>query len=78
MKKILEIAYFGYGILIFAVIINWLGIYLNLTSWYDIFKAVNFGDLSPINMIWLAVIYPFLLGASIYILNIYKEKNFRK
>ena len=74
MKKLLEILYFGYGVLIFAVIINLLGKYLGQKSWYDVFGPINFLDLNLFNMFWLIVIYPFLLGASVYILNKYKAR----
>ena len=74
MKKILEVLFFGYGILIFAAIINWLGKYLGMKSWYDLFETINFSDLDPVNMFWLIAVYPFFLGTSIYILNKYKAK----
>lgn len=69
MKKIFEVLYFGYGILIFAAMINWLGKYGGMKSWYDLFGTIKFSDLGPVNMFWLIVVYPFLLGTSIYILN---------
>lgn len=74
MKKLLELFYFGYGVLMFAAIINWLGKYLAMKSWYDLFGAINFIDLDPVNMFWLVVVYPFFLGISVYILNKYKTK----
>jgi hypothetical protein len=64
----MEIAYYGYGILIFAFFINWLGKYLNLKSWYDVSLAGNFRGLSFINLLWLVVIYPLLLGIGIFLL----------
>lgn len=73
MKNIFKIIYYGYGILIFAAIINWLGKYLGMKSWYDLFGTLNFRDLSPVNMIWLIVAYPLLLGTGVYIL-IHKGK----
>lgn len=74
MKRVLEVMYFGYGILVFAAIINWFGIYFGLKSWYDLFGVINFHDLRLVNVIWLIVVYPFLLGISIYLLNKHKEK----
>jgi len=74
MKKLLEILYFGYTVLISAVIINLLGKYLGLKSWHDVFGSTYFSDLNLFNMFWLLAIYPFLLGTSIYVLNKYKAK----
>ena len=70
-------AYYGYGILIYAVFINWLGKYFNLKSWHDILAAGNFRDSLFINKIWLAVIYPLLLGIGIFLL-IKLKKNWSK
>ncbi len=68
MKNIIEIAYYGYGILIIAVFINWLGKYLKFKSWYDVLTTGNFRDISFFNIIWLVVIYPLLLGVGIFLL----------
>lgn len=68
MKNIIEIAYYGYGILIIAAFINWLGKYFNFKSWYDVLITGNFRDISFINMLWLGVIYPLLLGIGFFLL----------
>lgn len=72
MKMLIEIIYFGYGILIYAFAINWLSKYLGMKSWYDLFGKISFRDLSWVNILWLLVAYPLLLGIGIYILNIFK------
>ncbi len=74
MKLVLEVFYFGYGILICAVMINVLGTYLGMNSWYDLLGSMTFFELSLVNMFWLIVAYPFLLGMAIYVLNTYKTK----
>ena len=68
MKNIIEIVYFGYGILIIAALINWLGKLFNFKSWYDVLLTGNFRDLSFINMLWLGIIYPLLLGIGVFLL----------
>ena len=72
MKGVLEVLYFGYGILVFAAVINVLGKYLGLKSWYDFFGGLSFRDLSVTNVLYLVVMYPLLLGACIYFLDKYK------
>lgn len=77
MKRVYEVFYFGYGILILAAAINWLGNILSLKSWHDLFGALIFLDLTTLNMIWLIVVYPSLLGIGVYILSSYKSKLFK-
>lgn len=69
MKSLLEILYFGYGILVFAAIINVAGKYLGLKSWYNVFTGTSFRDLGTINVAYLVLIYPVLLGLCIYLLD---------
>lgn len=73
MKNLFTIIYFGYGILIFAALINWVGKAVGFKSWYDFFGGISFGDLSAINVFYLVVAYPLLLGSCIYILDKYKD-----
>ena len=73
MKSFLQIIYFGYGILIFAAFINWAGKVVGFKSWYDFFGGTSFGDLSAINIFYLVIAYPLLLGTCIYLLDKYKD-----
>ena len=73
MKSFLQIIYFGYGILIFAALINWAGKAIGFKSWYDFFGGTSFGDLSAINIFYLVIAYPLLLGTCIYLLDRYKD-----
>ncbi len=73
MKTMLQITYFGYGILIFAALINWLSKAIGFKSWYDFFGGLSFGDLSAINILYLVVAYPLLLGTCVYLLDKYKD-----
>jgi len=77
MKKLLEIIYFGYTILIFAVIFHWISRYIGMKSWYNVLDTFNFRNLNSVNLFWLFVLYPLLLGAGIYIL-IFIKKRFSK
>jgi hypothetical protein len=74
-KKLGDIFYFGYGVLIFAIIINGLGRYLGMKSWHDLFGSTHFFDLGLIDMVWLIVAYPFSLGLGVYVLNKYKTRR---
>lgn len=73
MKNLLQIMYFGYGILIFAALINWLSKAVGFKSWYDFFGGLSFKELSVINIVYLVAIYPLLLGIGIYFLDKYKD-----
>lgn len=77
MKSLLQILYFGYGILLFAFVINVLSKTLGLKSWYDVFTGTAFRDLSSINIIYLVVLYPLLLGVSILLLDKLKAILFK-
>lgn len=74
MKKAIEVSFYGYGILIVAVLINWFGAYLQMTSWYDVLSKTSFVDLSLVNIIWLSFLYPLLLGLGILTLVGIKNK----
>lgn len=74
MKKVLEIFYFGYGILFCAAMMNWLGHTLGLTSWYDLLATMGFSALSALEWLWLFVVYPFSLGLSIVMLRKFRAQ----
>ena len=74
MRRLLEIVYFGYGILLLAAALNLAGRYLGMKSWYDVLGAVSLRDLGLANMLWLVAVYPCLLGTGVYLLNRYKPK----
>lgn len=69
LKKIIRIAYFGYGILIIAALLNVSGRKLGLASWYDVMGSTSFGKLNLLNRVWLILIYPLLLGSGIFVLD---------
>ena len=58
MKKVLEILYFGYGVLSCAIVINYIGRGLGLKSWQDIFTTTSFFSLNVIELLWLFIVYP--------------------
>jgi len=58
---------FGLGILIGALILNFLASSLSLMSWYDFIKEPSRANF--ISYLWLFVIYPFGLGLIAFLLS---------
>ena len=64
---ILKIFIIGIAILVTAIVLNIIAKLLNVSTWYDFIqnKTIN----NPLEIIWLFVIYPFVLGLVAYIMN---------
>lgn len=61
---IVKIYLMGIVILVGALILNFLAKFLGLPTWYNF---VANPKLSPINILWLFVLYPFCLGLLVLI-----------
>jgi hypothetical protein len=71
---LLKIYLVGLVILLAAVGLNLLAGWVGLSTWYDVLKAGGeqgfarvLRDTSILNWIFLALLYPFLLGAAAYL-----------
>jgi len=65
--NIISIFAFGIGILVGALILNFLASVLGLMSWYDFLK--DFHKANWISYLWLFIIYPLGLGFTAYLLS---------
>ncbi len=80
MNKLLEIFILGTVILGLAVIINFLANAMGITTWYSFLinisedGLINTVEKQGLNLIFLIVIYPLLLGAVAYYLLHFFEK----
>ena len=61
---LLKLLFYGYLLLIAAILLNYLASILKLKGWYDFLK--NPKRTSLLSYVWLFIVYPFLLGATIY------------
>ena len=64
---IIKIFIIGIAILVTAIVLNIIAKLLNVSTWYDFIqnKTIN----NPIEIIWLFIIYPFVLGLVAYAIN---------
>lgn len=74
MKLTLKIFLYGYLLLIFALIINFLSTKIGLTSWYNFLGSDGVYGTSALNLFWLFLVYPIFLGLSVYISNAITKK----
>jgi hypothetical protein len=74
MKLTLKVILYGYLLLFFALIINFLSTKIGLTSWYDFLKADGIYGTSTLNLFWLFLVYPIFLGLAVYISNLITKK----
>lgn len=66
-SKIIFVFILGAGILIAAIILNFIASKLNLSTWYDFIK--NPGKTTILSYVWLFIIYPFGLGLAAYLIS---------
>jgi hypothetical protein len=79
MNKNFQIFITGWGILLVAIVLNFLANYLGIETWYSFLGLVRESDFLKVvkdnwlSLIFLVLIYPFLLGLTAhYILKIFK------
>lgn len=66
---ILRIFLYGYTTLILAIIANIIIKSNKLFTWYDLISITDLNTVSPLNLGILLVIYPFILGISVFIID---------
>ncbi|MFZ9980874.1 MAG: DUF7672 family protein [Cyclobacteriaceae bacterium] len=75
----LKVYFIGLLILVSAIILNVISGKIGLTGWYDFLNGLAgsgrkiFDSLNFMDYVWLFVLYPFLLGCSVF----FAEKLFR-
>ncbi len=77
----LRIYFLGIIILIFAILINGIASYIGLKTWYDFLQGLSLKTpikelLSFFDIFWLFVLYPFLLGVSCFLGDLFFERFF--
>lgn len=67
--NVIKIFLVGWIVLITAILLNIITMRLGITGWYQFFESVEktgliraFNNLSPVPMLYMFIIYPFLLG----------------
>jgi len=65
--NLISVFIFGIGILVGALILNFIASGLGLMSWYDFIKEP--GRENFLSYLWLFIIYPFGLGLTAFILS---------
>lgn len=65
--NIISIFCFGVGILVGALILNFIASFLGFMSWYDFIKGTERASL--LSYLWLFIFYPLGLGLSAYLLS---------
>lgn len=64
---ILKIFIIGIAILVTAIVLNIIAKLLNVSTWYDFIQNKTLNN--PLEIIWLFIIYPFVLGLVAYGIN---------
>jgi hypothetical protein len=64
---ILKIFIIGIAILVTAIVLNIIAKLLNVSTWYDFIQNKTLNN--PLEIIWLFIIYPFVLGLVAYAIN---------
>jgi len=65
----LRIFLYGYTTLILAIITNIVMKSNKLFTWYDLISIQDLNIVSPLNLGVLLVVYPFILGLSVFIID---------
>jgi len=65
--NLITIFIFGVGVLVGAIILNFIASSLNLMSWYDFLKEPSGANL--FSYLWLFILYPFGLGLTAFLLS---------
>ena len=65
----LRIFLYGYTTLILAIITNIVMKSNNMFTWYDLISIQDLNTVTPLNLGILLVVYPFILGLSIFIID---------
>ena len=65
----LRIFLYGYTTLILAIITNIVMKSNKLFTWYDLISIQDLNTVSPLNLGVLLVVYPFILGLSVFIID---------
>ncbi len=66
---ILRIFLYGYTTLILAIITNIVMKSNKMFTWYDLISIQDLDIVSPLNLGILLVVYPFILGISVFIID---------
>ena len=66
---ILRIFLYGYTTLILAIITNIVMKSNKMFTWYDLISIQDLNIVSPLNLGILLVVYPFILGISVFIID---------
>jgi hypothetical protein len=66
---IIKIFIIGLSILVTAILLNIIAKLFNVSTWYDFLqnKTIN----NPLELVWLFIMYPFILGLVAYLINKY-------
>jgi hypothetical protein len=64
---IIKIFIIGIAILVTAIVLNIIAKLLNVSTWYDFIQNKTLNN--PLEIIWLFIIYPFVLGLVAYAIN---------
>lgn len=75
MKLTLRVILYGYLLLLFAILINFLSTKIGLTSWYDFLGTDGVYETSILNLFWLFLVYPISLGLVVYIADVIAKKT---
>jgi hypothetical protein len=67
--KTLQIFLYGYVILTLAIFINVIIKSYGILTWYDLLSLKDFSKVSVINLVFLLVFYPFVLGLGVFIVD---------
>jgi hypothetical protein len=84
MNKSLKIFIVGTGIIVVAIFINFLANVIGITTWYSFLKNIsgngfmNSVEVGWLDLIFLFIIYPLILGATAYYLLQFLEKSKKK